>query len=179
MRSRSESRCALPHGHWLFLFYSLSFLIQGQGTITVSKTGKRRGPREALLPGTHRWSSINRKVCAEVQPCRLPRRNHVLLNTRNYNYVGVEGLGGGGGWERPRVCAGYRARKRRRRASSSGTTTFPSLNHLLSSASPARAHSLPPTETAAPLGTDSVYTKVCGITSTHEVVPSHPPSLDF
>lgn len=117
----------------------------------VSKTGKRQGPREALLPGTLRGSSINRKVCTEGQPCWLPRRNHTLLKTKHC-------MGGRGWgcrelyWETAHVCAGHYARKQGRRAPSSGTPTSPSLNCLLSLASLPKAQSLPPTEPAATMG---------------------------
>lgn len=52
-----------------------------------------------------------------------------------------------------------------RHASSSGTPTFPSLNSLLSLASPPRAQPLPPTEPATTMEADCVYAQVSETTS--------------
>lgn len=45
---------------------------QGQPHGDPDKTGRGLRPREATLPGTHRHSAINRKVCGEGQAQGLP-----------------------------------------------------------------------------------------------------------
>lgn len=107
----------------------------------------------------------------EGQPCWLPRRNHALLKTKKKkekeNCIGTGVLGvqetllGKGLCLYQMLC-----QEMGRRASSSGTPTFPSLNSLLSLASPPRAQSLPPTEPAATMEADYVYAQVSETTST-------------